>query len=77
MANSGYLVIDLIECEKNIGLENALFNFVGKKVVTENLDEAVRLQNKKIRGIKDIITYDGTVLRPGMIIGSGFVRSKR
>ena len=64
----------LIEYVRNFGLLNALVNFVDKKVVTESLDDAVRSQNKKFRGIKDIITYDGTMLRPGMIIGSGYVR---
>jgi len=40
VGNLGWLVIDLIDCERNSGLENALFEFAGKKVVCETLEEA-------------------------------------
>ena len=47
-------------------LEKAVRYFSGDKVVTKTFDTAAKLQMK---GVKEIITEDGTVFKPGTISG--------
>ena len=47
-------------------LEKAVRYFSGDKVVTKTFDTAAKLQ---IKGVKEIITEDGTVFKPGTISG--------
>ena len=47
-------------------LEKAVRYFSGDKVFTKTFDTAAKLQMK---GVKEIITEDGTVFKPGTISG--------
>ena len=62
------LVYDVIEVgRKEPLLEQAVRYFTADKVVARDFDVAVRLQNGK--GLRDLVTEDGTEFKQGMISG--------
>ena len=61
------LIYEVIEINRRDPmLEKAVRYFSGDKVVTKTFDTAAKLQMK---GVKEIITEDGTVFKPGTISG--------
>lgn len=65
--NDGNLVYDVIEISRRHNLlDRAIRYFLADKVVCKDFDTAVKLQRM---GIRDIVTYEGTEFKQGMISG--------
>lgn len=62
-----HLVYEVIEFSRRYAnLDKAFRYFLADKVVCKDFDTAVKLQRM---GIKDIITFEGTEFKSGMISG--------
>jgi chromosome segregation ATPase len=62
-----YLVYDVVEVSRSHNLlDRAIRYFLNDKVVCDSFDTAIKLQGQ---GVKDIVTYDGTEFKQGMISG--------
>ncbi len=67
LQQDGCLVYEVVEISrKHQLLDQALRYFLGDKVVCKDFDTAVKLQK---RGVRDIVTHDGTEFKQGMISG--------
>ena len=66
-AAEAYLVYDVVEVSRSHHLlDRAIRYFLNDKVVCDTFDTAIKLQNQ---GIRDIVTYEGTEFKQGMISG--------
>ena len=63
----GHLVYDVIEASRSHAhFERAIRYFLAEKVVCKDFDTAVKLQRL---GLRDIVTFDGTEFKQGLISG--------
>ncbi len=67
LKGDGHLIYDVVEYSRvHPHLEKAIRYFLADKVVCKDFDTAVKLQRL---GLKDIVTYDGTEFKQGLISG--------
>ena len=67
LKGEAHLVYDVVEVSRSHPLvEKAIRYFLGDKVVCPDFDTAVKIQ---AQGVKDIVTFDGTEFKSGMISG--------
>lgn len=72
VSNFGCLLSDVINYDKNYGLDKALALLIGNKALAENLENANSL--RQVRGIKLVVTIDGICIKNGMISSAPAVK---
>ena len=64
VGKAGISAMDIIDLDANLeGLEFFLEDFCRGKFICENLSTAFEIRNKKVPGVREIITLDGDVIR--------------
>ena len=72
ISNYGCLLTDVINYDKNYGLDKAITLLISNKALADSLEKANEL--RKIKGIKLVVTLDGVCIKNGMISSPPSIR---